>query len=154
MSERFLQQLTLVGSYDESHLLDCFCKLLAENTDETTLRILEINAGFGGTTRQLAEMLEKIDRPVEILFHRRLNSASGSTGKLFKVFMDGIPGLEPGARSSSTLQNKYDIVIGINGIHAASNIVSSTKRLRSLLKKGGFVVLTEQKSPVSWVGTS
>ena len=57
-------QLTVMTT----HLLNFFNQLLVENTSEGNLRVLEVGAGFGGTTKRLAELLEKSGRPVEYTF--------------------------------------------------------------------------------------
>ena len=48
------------------------------------------------------------------------------------------------------LQSTYNVVIGTNVVHATSNIVNLTTRMRSLLKKGGFIVLSEVTRIVDW----
>ncbi len=134
-----------------SHLLNFFNKLLAENTSEGTLRILEVGAGFGGTTKRLAEMLGRFGRPVEYTFTDVSSLLVKEARKKFANYswMDfQVLNLERDA--PVTLQGTYDIVIGTNVVHATSNIANSTKRLRSLLKKGGFVVLSEVTRIVDW----
>ena len=51
-----------------THLLNFFNQLLVENTSEGNLKVLEVGAGFRGTTKRLAELLEKSGRPVEYTF--------------------------------------------------------------------------------------
>ena len=134
-----------------SHLLNFFDKLLAENTSEGTLRILEVGAGFGGTTRRLAETLEKFGQPVEYTFTDVSSLLVKEARKKFSRYswMDfQVLNLE--RDPPAALQGTYDIVIGTNVVHATSNIVSSTKRMRSLLKKGGFIVLSEVTRIVDW----
>lgn len=134
-----------------SHLLNFFQKLLADNPPEGTLRVLEVGAGFGGTTKRLAEMLEKLGRPVEYTFTDVSSLLVKEARKKFSRYswMDfQVLNLE--RDPSSSLQSTYDIVIGTNVVHATSNIVNSTKRLRSLLKKDGFIVLSEVTRIVDW----
>ena len=134
-----------------SHLLNFFNKLMAENTSEGTLRILEVGAGFGGTTKRLAELLEKSGRPVEYTFTDVSSLLVKEARKKFSRYswMDfQVLNLERDPPAS--LQSTYDIVIGTNVVHATSNIVNSTKRLRSLLRKGGFIVLSEVTRIVDW----
>ena len=134
-----------------SHLLNFFSRLLEGNTSEGTLRILEVGAGFGGTTRRLAEMLERFGQPVEYTFTDVSSLLVKEARKNFSKYswMDfQVLNLERDPPAS--LQTKYDIVIGTNVVHATSNIVNSTARLRSLLKKGGFMVLSEVTRIVDW----
>ena len=134
-----------------SHLLNFFSKLLEEKTSEGTLRILEVGAGFGGTTKRLAEMLENFGHPVEYTFTDVSSLLVKEARKKFSNYpwMDfQVLNLERDPPAS--LQTKYDIVIGTNVVHATSSIVNSTTRLRSLLKKGGFIVLSEVTRIVDW----
>ena len=134
-----------------SHLLNFFNRLLTENSPEGTLRILEVGAGFGGTTKRLAEMLEKLGRPVEYTFTDISSMLVKEARKKFSRYswMDfQVLNLERDPPAS--LQGTYDIVIGTNVVHATSNIVNSTKSMRSLLRKGGFVVLSEVTRIVDW----
>lgn len=133
-----------------SHLLTFFDKILA-NPPEGTLRILEIGAGFGGTTNRLAKMLEKLGRPVEYTFTDASSLLVNKAKKKFSRYpwMDfQILNLEKDPPVS--LQCTFDVVLGTNVVHATSSIVSSTRRMRSLLKKGGFIVLSEATRTVDW----
>ena len=134
-----------------SHLLNFFGKLLAEKTSEGTLRILEVGAGFGGTTKRLAEMLARDGRPVEYTFTDVSSLLVKEARKKFSMYpwMDfQVLNLERDPPAS--LLSTYDVVIGTNVVHATSNIVNSTKRMKSLLKKGGFIVLSEVTRIVDW----
>ena len=134
-----------------SHLLNFFNKLMAENTSDGTLRILEVGAGFGGTTKRLAELLERSGRRVEYTFTDISSLLVKEARKKFSKhsWMDfQVLNLERDPPAS--LQSTYDIVIGTNVVHATSNIVNSTRRMRSLLKKGGFIVLSEVTRIVDW----
>ena len=134
-----------------SHLLNFFGKLLAENPPEGTLRILEVGAGFGGTTKRLAALLEQNGRPVEYTYTDVSSMLVKEARKKFSNYpwMD-FQSLNLERDPAASLQNSYDIVIGTNVVHATSNIVNSTKRMRSLLKKGGFIVLSEVTRIVDW----
>ena len=134
-----------------SHLLNFFDKLLEESAPEGTLRILEVGAGFGGTTKRLAELLERSGRPVEYTFTDISALLVKEARKKFSryAWMD-FQSLNLERDPPASLQGTYDIVIGTNVVHATSSIVGSTKRLRSLLKKGGFIVLSEVTRIVDW----
>ena len=134
-----------------THLLNFFNKLLVENTSEGSLRVLEVGAGFGGTTKRLAELLEKSGRPVDYTFTDVSSLLVKEARKKFSRYswMDfQVLNLERDPPAS--LQSTYDVVIGTNVVHATSNIVNSTTRMRSLLKKGGFIVLSEVTRIVDW----
>lgn len=134
-----------------SHLLNYFNQLLVENPPEGTLRILEVGGGFGGTTKRLAELLQSLGRPIEYTFTDVSSMLVKEARKKFAKhpWMD-FQSLNLEKDPPTSLQGTYDIVIGTNVVHATSNIVNSTRRMRSLLRKGGFIVLSEVTRIVDW----
>ena len=134
-----------------SHLLNFVNQLLVENPPEGTLRILEVGAGFGGTTKRLAELLERLGQSVEYTYTDVSSMLVKEAKKKFAKhqWMD-FQSLNLEKDPPASLQGTYDIVIGTNVVHATSNIVSSTKRMKSLLRKGGFIVKSEVTRIVYW----
>jgi len=51
--------------------------------------------------------------------------------------------IEKDVTSQGFQESAYDIVIAANVLHATSNITTSLKNARSLLKPGGFLLLVE-----------
>lgn len=133
------------------HLLSFFNQLLGDTTLGGPLRILEVGGGFGGTTKRLAETLERLGQPVEYTFSDISSMLVKEARKKFArhSWMD-FQSLNLEKDIPASLQGKYDIVIGTNVVHATSNIVTSTKRMRSLLRKGGFILLSEVTRIVDW----
>ena len=133
------------------HLINFFTQLLKGASSEEPLRILEVGGGFGGTTKRLADTLAKSGRPVEYTFTDISSMLVKEAKKKFSQYswMDYQP-LNLEKDISASLQGTYDIVIGTNVVHATSNIVTSTSRMRSLLRKGGFIVLSEVTRIVDW----
>ena len=134
-----------------SHLLNFFKQLMTDNQLEGPLRILEVGGGFGGTTKRLAELLAGSGRPVEYTFTDVASMLVKEAKKKFSKYswMDFQP-LNLEKDPPASLQNSYDIVIGTNVVHATSNIVDSTKRMKSMLRKGGFIVMSEVTRIVDW----
>lgn len=133
------------------HLLNFINQLLRETSLEGPLRILEVGGGFGGTTKRLAEILEALGRPVEYTFTDVSSMLVKEARKTFsRYFWMDFQSLNIEKDPPTSLQNTYDIVIGTNVVHATSNIVNSTKRMRSLLRKGGFIILSEVTRIVDW----
>ena len=133
------------------HMLNFFSKLLKGQSFDGPLRILEVGAGFGGTTKRLAEMLATLGQPVQYTFTDISAMLVKEARKKFAKYpwMD-FQSLNLERASPASLQGTYDIVIGTNVVHATSNIVESTKRMRLLLRKGGFIVLSEVTRIVDW----
>ena len=133
------------------HLLNFVRQLLKEYRLEGPVRILEVGGGFGGTTTRLAEMLETIGQPVEYTFTDVSSMLVKEARKKFSRYgwMD-FQTLNLEKDPPTSLQSTYDIVIGTNVVHATSKIVESTKRMRSLLRIDGFIVLSEVTRIVDW----
>ena len=134
-----------------SHLLNFFNQVLVENPPEGTLRILEVGGGFGGTTKRLAQLLKASGRPVEYTFTDVSSMLVKEARKKFSEYpwMD-FQSLNLERDPPASLQGTYDVVIGTNVVHATSNIVKSTKRMKSLLRKDGFIMLSEVTRIVDW----
>lgn len=133
------------------HLLSFFNQLLKGTTLKGPLRILEVGGGFGGTTKRLAETLERLGVPVEYTFTDISSMLVKEARKKFaKHSWMEFQSLNLEKDVPASLQGKYDIAIGTNVVHATSNIVTSTKRMRSLLREGGFIVLSEVTRIVDW----
>lgn len=45
---------------------------------------------------------------------------------------------------------RYDIVVATNVVHATKDLVASTSRMKSLLKDGGFICLSEITKVIDW----
>ena len=121
-------------------------------TAASPIRILEVGAGFGGTTTRLAEVIEASGVPVVYKF----TDISPSLVKGAKTkFGTRYPWMEFQALNLETempapLQGMYDVVIGTNCVHATTNKTKTIGRLRSLLNGTGFVVLSEVTQLCDW----
>lgn len=133
------------------HMLNFFRKLLEGQSFDAPLRILEVGAGFGGTTKRLAEMLATLGQPVQYTFTDVSALLVKEARKKFAKYpwME-FQSLNLEKASPASLEGTYDIVIGTNVVHATSKIVESTKRMRLLLRKGGFIILSEVTRIVDW----
>ena len=134
-----------------TNLLVEFMKRVFQDSGPDTIRILEIGGGFGGTTNRLASLLDSLDRDFVYTFSdialRLVNNAKKKFSKYtwmdFQVFnVEHDP--------PASMRGKYDIVIGTNVIHATSNIVQSCKQIKSLLREGGCMLLSEVTRIIDW----
>ncbi len=126
------------------------------NSSSTTsrddpIRILEVGAGFGGTTTRLAEVIQASGLPV----HYKFTDISPSLVKGAKAKFAKYPWMEFQALNLETdmpasLRDTYDIVIGTNCVHATTNKTKTIGRLKSLLNPRGFIVLSEVTQLVDW----
>lgn len=120
-------------------------------SSKAPIQILEVGAGFGGTTTRLAEMLQASGVPVSYKF----TDISPSLVKAAKTKFAKYPWMEFQALNlekdmPSSLKDTYDIVIGTNCVHATTNKTTTISRLKTILNAQGFMVLSEVTQLVDW----
>ena len=131
--------------------LSFVAKLLASNDRKDPIKILEIGAGFGGTTTRLAKILQDLGRPIEYTFTDISSVLVKNASKKFSQYAwMNFQTLNLEKDPPVALQGKYDFLIATNVVHATSSTVNSTSRMRSLLKQDGFIVLSEVTRIVDW----
>lgn len=153
-----MAQKTLGDFYHDSpmfatltdHLVNFISRMVATE-HPGTIRILEVGAGFGGTTTLLAEKLQKSSEAIKYTFTDISSTLVDKSRKTFSKYpwMD-FETLNIEKYPPAHLQGKYDIVIGTNVVHATANLVDSCRNLRGLLKLGGFVCLSEITRVIDW----
>ncbi|KAL9625614.1 MAG: hypothetical protein Q9160_000327 [Pyrenula sp. 1 TL-2023] len=131
-----------------SMLLDFLGTILS--TDNGPVRILEIGAGLGGTTRKLAEFLAQRGRPCEYTFTDLSSSLVNKAKRKFANYdwmtFKVLNIQEP----PQDFQNQYDIVIATNVIHATPDIIQSLRNIKCLLNKSGTAILSEITMTSNW----
>jgi polyketide synthase PksM len=131
--------------YDpESDHMNHFVSQLVQNyvsIKETQTRIMEVGAGMGTCTRLILPLLEEKDfeyyfTDIGPAFLRRAAKQFSIYGNIiYKPYnVECTPPEEIG---------KFDIVIGVNVLHATSDILITLKNVRSLVKDGGMLILHE-----------
>ncbi|KAK0671249.1 putative polyketide synthase [Cercophora samala] len=139
---------------------------IVRTSSRRTIRILEIGAGTGGTTRPLLESLSQIERPgitVEYTFTDLSPSLVAAAKRKFaplvasnarkngvKIEMQFIT-LD--IESPDAKQDKhYDIILSTNCIHATKNLAISASHIRELLDpvEGGQLCLVELTRNLYW----
>lgn len=134
-----------------TELLMSFVSSIMAGNNKGTVKILEVGAGFGGTTARLAKLLEGFDRPVEYTFTDLSSLLVRNAKKRFAGYdWMSFQTLNLEKDPDVTLQGKYDFVLGTNVVHATSSIVNSTRRMRSMLREDGFIVLSEVTRIIDW----
>lgn len=120
-------------------------------SSDTPIRILEVGAGFGGTTTRLAEMLQASGIPVSYKFTDISPSlVKGAKAKFAKYPWMEFQALNLESDMPASLKDTYDIVIGTNCVHATTNKTKTISRLKSILNAQGFMVLSEVTQVVDW----
>ncbi|KAK0716599.1 BcPKS16, polyketide synthase [Apiosordaria backusii] len=119
------------------------------------VRILEVGAGTGGTTRRLAEALSIAGTQVQYIF---TDISPGLVSKAKAKFRQ-YPWLEYSTLDlekeiPDKFRGRFDLVIGTNCVHATTNRKASCSRLRETLKAGGVLVLSEVTKAIDWYDVS
>ncbi|KAK8117055.1 uncharacterized protein PG998_005336 [Apiospora kogelbergensis] len=132
-------------------LVDMITRSVSHADGGAPVRILEIGAGFGGTSRRLLEALETTGIQVEYTF---TDIAPTLINRASKTFAH-VPGmtfktLDIEKAPPAALCGRYDIVLGTNCIHATSDRTRSIRHIKDLLHPGGYMVLSEVTEIVDW----
>ncbi|OQE32953.1 hypothetical protein PENFLA_c001G01385 [Penicillium flavigenum] len=117
------------------------------------LKILEMGAGTGGTTKVLVPTLAKLGIPVEYTFTDLSPSLVAQAKKKFKQypFMKfAVHDIEQ-PPSDLLLIGSQHIVIASNAVHATHSLQVSTQNIRKFLRPDGFLMLLEMNSTLHWV---
>ncbi|KAH6623650.1 hypothetical protein F5144DRAFT_658610, partial [Chaetomium tenue] len=126
--------------------------LLSQNGLSTPLKIMEMGAGTGGTTRVLAPMLAEFGIPVEYTFTDLSPSLVSQARKKFKQypFMKfAVHDIEQ--PPDPELMGSQHIVVATNAVHATHSIDASTHNIRKFLRPDGLLMLLEMMGILHWV---
>jgi malonyl CoA-acyl carrier protein transacylase/acyl carrier protein/SAM-dependent methyltransferase len=116
------------------------------------LRILEMGAGTGGTTKYLVPLLAKLDFPVEYTFTDLAPSFVAAARRKFKDY----PFMKFRAHDieqlpADDLVGTQHIVIASNAVHATHSLAVSLKNIRKALRPDGFLMMLEMTQTLPWV---
>ncbi|KAH8901535.1 putative polyketide synthase [Thozetella sp. PMI_491] len=116
------------------------------------LKILEMGAGTGGTTKWLLPALAKFKISVEYTFTDLSASLVGMARKRFKEY----PFMKFMVHDIENppigdLVNSQHIVIASNAVHATHSLGVSAANMRSFLRPDGFLMLVEMTKSLHWV---
>ncbi|MEM7278962.1 MAG: acyltransferase domain-containing protein, partial [Pseudomonadota bacterium] len=126
--------------------------LVASLPDDRTLRILEIGAGTGGTTKRLLPLLP--EGRAEYLFtdvsEAFLNKAQKRFAdfpflryRLFDVASD--------PQEQGFAAEQFDLIIASNVLHATSNLSTTLTNTAGQLSPGGSLLLVEGSRKTRWI---
>ena len=116
------------------------------------LKILEMGAGTGGTTKYLVSVLADLNVPVEYIFTDLASSFVAAARKQFKNYpfmtfrthdIEKTP--------TDDLVGTQHIIIASNAVHATHSLTESTKNIRKFLRPDGFLMMLEMTKTVCWI---
>ncbi|KAH7303835.1 BcPKS16, polyketide synthase [Stachybotrys elegans] len=133
-------------------LVDVVCRSV-NLCEGRTVRIIEIGAGFGGTTTRLMEEMRLRRIKVEYCFTdisptlvSRASRLFGSQGTVSTTFHT----LDIENPPPENLRNRFDLCISTNCLHATRDRVNAIVNIKDLLNPQGFVILSEGAELIDW----
>ncbi|KAI1630938.1 putative polyketide synthase [Biscogniauxia mediterranea] len=120
---------------------------------ESPLRILEMGAGTGGTTKRLVPLLAKLGVPVEYTFTDLSPSLVAQARKLWAKqypFMRFVAH-DIEKPPAPELVGTQHFIIASNAVHATRSLRDSTRCIHAMLRRDGFLCLVEMTRPLYWV---
>ncbi|OQE09457.1 hypothetical protein PENVUL_c006G02806 [Penicillium vulpinum] len=115
------------------------------------IRVLELGAGTGGTTKRLVEALVGTGKEFEYTFtdiSASLVAAARRKFAQYSFFHYAVIDIEQDPPSQH--QNQYDIVISTNCIHATKDLTVSCTNINKLLHSNGLLCLVELTQNLFW----
>ncbi|KAJ5641292.1 hypothetical protein N7490_005292 [Penicillium lividum] len=116
------------------------------------LKILEMGAGTGGTTKYLVPLLANLGAPVEYTFTDLAPSFVAAARRQYKSypFMSfRVHDIEK--EPAEDLIGTQHLVIASNAVHATHSLTISLKNMRKMLRPDGFLMMLEMTQTVPWV---
>ena len=135
------------------HMEDFLTRLVSALSPASgPLRILEMGAGTGGTTKWIVPLLASLNYPVEYTFTDLAPSLVAAARKRFKQYpFMTFRNHDIEKEVAPDLQNKYHVVIASNAIHATHNLVGSVSNVKKALLPNGVLMMLEMIEPLYWV---
>ncbi|KUI73927.1 Conidial yellow pigment biosynthesis polyketide synthase [Cytospora mali] len=116
------------------------------------LRILELGAGTGGTSKHIIEKLAGLGCSFSYTFTDLSPSLVAAAKRKFAKWSDFMLFTTLDIEKEPAVQflNSYDIIISTNCIHATRNLVKSTTHIRKMLRADGILCLVELTRNLYW----
>jgi malonyl CoA-acyl carrier protein transacylase len=133
-------------------LTDFLLKITADMDISRTIRILEIGAGTGGTTKYVLSRLKAQGIPFIYTFTDISSSLVAAAKKKFAGDIDSMKFmlLNIEADLPTDLLDSQDIVISTNCVHATKSLEHSCSNIRKILRSDGTLCLIELTRNLYW----
>lgn len=142
-------------AYLANSLVAAVISKLSSYVHSKSLRILEIGAGTGGTTRAILPALKQFDR-VDYCYTDISPAFRANCLEIFAGF-ENITHQYEVLNIGSDLQRQaffgkqFDLVIATNVLHATVDIEVTVKNVRRLTKLGGVAIISETTEKSPWI---
>jgi acyl transferase domain-containing protein/thioester reductase-like protein/acyl carrier protein/SAM-dependent methyltransferase len=117
------------------------------------LKILELGAGTGGTTKGIVPLLADLDIPVKYIFSDLSPSFVAAARKRFgknHPFMS-FRTIDVEKGPPEDLISSQHMVLASNAVHATHSLTSSLENIRKTLRPDGFIIILEMTRTLYWV---
>ena len=116
------------------------------------LRILELGAGTGGTSKHIIETLAALGYRFSYTFTDLSSSLVAAAKRKFAKWSSFMhyTTLDIEKEPDTEFLNKYDVVLSTNCIHATRNLAGSTTNIRKMLRPDGILCLVELTRNLFW----
>ena len=150
---------TLANFYAKSPLLDAACRMLAEfvaslpsvATNGGPLRILEVGAGTGGTTKYVVDYLNRQGVEFEYTFTDISQALVNQAKKQFKHHSNmHFRKLDAESAPPADMVDQFHLVLSTNCIHATSSIEKTTANILQVIRNNGALCVLEVTRNIYW----
>ncbi|PJD95295.1 MAG: hypothetical protein CK426_09340, partial [Legionella sp.] len=128
-------------------------ELIRLHPQKNRVRILEVGAGTGSTTRHILSSLQDMNIQIDYVYTDVSCSFLQEAAIVFADF-EGVHyqllDLERSGREQYFAPNQFDIVIAANVLHATKSIKHSLDIIKNLMKKHAYLVLVETTDHVAF----
>lgn len=114
------------------------------------VRILEVGAGMGGTTKRLGEALGALGHSIEYVFTDISSTLVRNASKKFKYSWMQFRTLNLEVEPPTDMVGRFDVVISTNCVHATANRTETCRRIKHMLNPHGVLVLSEITTIFDW----
>lgn len=130
-----------------------FAKVRSSNRGH--VEVIEIGAGFGGTTKAVVDALIQAQIPFKYTFTDVSSFFFAAAKKRYQNLPKGstmnYEVLDIEKKPPETLLRSFDMAISTNCIHATKDLAASCSHVRDMLRPGGFFALIEFTSRLFWL---
>ncbi|KAI0551609.1 beta-ketoacyl synthase [Xylaria curta] len=130
---------------------DYLVDVLQSTDPSQEIRILELGAGTGGTTKHLVERLAATGRKFTYTFTDLSPSLVAAARRRFSKYpFMKFEVINMEKEPEKKFHGVFDIIFGASCIHATRNLVQSTTNIRKMLQPSGILCLLELTRNLPW----